>query len=174
MNEVKAKGQKRDSDTGKSKSHPPRPTECNHTDGPQGSSVPISFLKVQWHRNFDASKEVGLEINAERTTYISLFRSQNVGLNHDIKIANRSFENMAQFRYVGTTVLNPNLIQEEIKMRLNSGNAYYHSVQNLWVSRLLSKNVKIGMHKTIILPVVLYGCETWSLRLWEEHRLRVF
>jgi hypothetical protein len=62
----------------------------------------------------------------------------------------------------------------EIKRRLNSGNACYHSVQSLLSSRLLSKNSKIRIYKTIILPVVLYGCETWSLTLREEHRLRVF
>jgi hypothetical protein len=66
------------------------------------------------------------------------------------------------------------LIGEEIKRRLNSGNACYHSVQNLLSSRLLSKNVKIIIYKTIILPLVLYGRETWSLTLSEEHRLRVF
>jgi hypothetical protein len=66
------------------------------------------------------------------------------------------------------------LIQEEVTRRLNSGNACYHSVQNLLSSRLLSKNLKIRIYKTIILPVVLYGCETWSLTLKEEHRLRVF
>jgi hypothetical protein len=58
--------------------------------------------------------------------------------------------------------------------RLNSGNACYHLVQNLLSSRLLSKDVKITIYKTIILPVALYGCETWSLTLREEHRLRVF
>jgi hypothetical protein len=58
--------------------------------------------------------------------------------------------------------------------RVNSDNACYHSVQNLLSSRLLSKNIKIRIYKTIILPVVLYGCETWSLKLREEHRLRVF
>jgi hypothetical protein len=62
---------------------------------------------------------------------------------------------------------------EEIKSRLNSGNACYHSVQNLLLSRLLSRNVKVKIHKTIIRPVVLYGCETWSITLREEHRLRV-
>jgi hypothetical protein len=63
---------------------------------------------------------------------------------------------------------------EEIKSRLNSVNACYHSVQSLLSSRLLSRNVKVKIYKTIILPVVLYGCETWSLTLKEEHRLRVF
>jgi hypothetical protein len=63
---------------------------------------------------------------------------------------------------------NETLIQEEIKRRLNSGNACYHSVQNLLSSRLLSKNIKVRIYKTIILLVVLYGCETWSLTLREE------
>jgi hypothetical protein len=64
------------------------------------------------------------------------------------------------------------MIQSEIKRRLNSGNACYHLVQNLLYSRLLPKNVKAN--KTIILPAVLYGCETWSLTLREEHTLMVF
>jgi hypothetical protein len=91
-----------------------------------------------------------------------------------MKIANRSFENVSQFKYLGTTLTNQNLIQEEIKRRLNSGNACYHSVQNLLFSRLLSKNIKIRIYETIIFPVVLYGCETWFLTLREEHRLGVF
>ena len=65
-------------------------------------------------------------------------------------------------------------MQEEIKSRLKSGNACYHSVQNLLSSSLLSKNLKIKIYRTIILPVVLYGCETWSPTLREERRLRVF
>jgi len=74
---------------------------------------------------------------------------------------------------LGTTLTNQNYIKEEIKSRLKSGNACYHSVQNILSSSLLSKNIKIKIYKTIILPV-LYGCETWSLTLREERRLRVF
>jgi hypothetical protein len=66
----------------------------------------------------------------------------NAGQNHDIKIGNRCFKNVAQFRYLGTTITNQNLIQEEIKRRLNSSNTCYHLVQNLLSSRLLSKNVQ--------------------------------
>jgi hypothetical protein len=65
-------------------------------------------------------------------------------------------------------------MHEEIKGRLNSGNACYHSVQSLLSSCLLSRNIRVKIYKTIILPVVLYGCETWSLTLREEHRLNVF
>ena len=72
----------------------------------------------------------------------------------------------------GTTVTNQNAIQEEIKSRLKSGNACFYSVQSLLTSSLLSKNMKINIYRTIILPVVLYGCETWSLTLREERRLR--
>jgi hypothetical protein len=103
-----------------------------------------------------------------------MFRHQNAGQNHDIKIANRCFENVARFRYLGTTITNQNLIQEEIKRRPNSGHACYYSGQNLFSSRMLSKNIKVRIQKTIILPVVLNGCETWSLTLREEHRLGVF
>ena len=69
---------------------------------------------------------------------------------------------------------NKNSIQEEIKSRLKLGNVCYYSVQNLFSSSLLSKKLKIKIYRTIILPVVLYGCETWSKTLREERRLRVF
>jgi hypothetical protein len=72
------------------------------------------------------------------------------------------------------TATKQNLIQEKIKRRLNSANACYHPVQNLLSSRLLSKNVEIRIYKTMILSVVLYGCETWRLMIREEHRLRMF
>ena len=80
---------------------------------------------------------------------------------------------MEEFKYLGTNVTNQNSIQEEIKSRLNSGNVCYHSVQNL-MSSLLPRNTKIKIHRTIIFRVVLYGCETWSLTLREQRRLRVF
>jgi hypothetical protein len=65
-------------------------------------------------------------------------------------------------------------MHEEIKNRLNSGNACCRSVHSLLSCRLLSRDVKVKIYKTIILPVVLYWCETWSVTLREEHRLRVF
>jgi len=91
-----------------------------------------------------------------------------------VRIDNSTFKRVEEFKYLGTALTNQNSIAEEIKSRTRSGNACYHSVQNLLSSRLLSKNLKIKIYTTIILPVVLYGCENWSLTLGEERKLRVF
>ena len=105
---------------------------------------------------------------------MTVSRDQNAGRIHSVKIDNSSIERVEEFKYLGTTLTNQNSIHEEIKSRLKSGNACYYSVQNLLSSRLLPKDFKIKIYRTIILPVVLYGCETWSLTLREESRLRVF
>jgi hypothetical protein len=106
--------------------------------------------------------------------YMLMSRYKKAGQMHSIKIANRSFEEVAKFKYLGTIITDQNCKHEEIKNTLNSENACYHSVQSLLSSRLLSRYVKVKIYKTIILPVVLYGCDTWSLTLREGHRLRVF
>jgi len=91
-----------------------------------------------------------------------------------VRIDNSIFERVEEFKYLGTTLINQNSIQEEIKKRLRSGNACYHSVQSLLSSRLLSKKLKTKIYRTIILSVVLYGYEAWSLRAREERKLSVF
>ncbi|KAJ4427935.1 hypothetical protein ANN_23945 [Periplaneta americana] len=101
-------------------------------------------------------------------------RDQNIVQNGNIKIGDLSFEEVEKFKYLGATVTNINDTREEIKRRINMGNACYYSVEKLLLSSLLSKNLKVRIYKTVILPVVLYGCETWTLTLREEHRLRVF
>jgi len=78
-----------------------------------------------------------------------------------------------ELKYLGTILMNQNSIQEEIKRRMKSGNVCYHSVQNLLSSSLLSNNIKIKIYRTVILLVVLYGCEIWFLTLREECTLRV-
>ncbi|KAJ4427536.1 hypothetical protein ANN_25184 [Periplaneta americana] len=96
----------------------------------------------------EASKVIGLEVNPEKTKYMIMSRDQNIVRNETIKIGDLSFEEVEKFKYLGAT--------------------------KLLSSSLLSKNLKVRIYKTVILPVVLYGCETWTLTLREEQRLRVF
>jgi hypothetical protein len=81
---------------------------------------------------------------------------------------------VAKFKYLGATLTNENVINDEIKSRLNSGNACYHSDYNVSSSRLWFKNVEIKICKSVVLPTVLYECEIWSLTLREEHGMRIF
>jgi hypothetical protein len=98
----------------------------------------------------------------------------SAGKSRNIKTVNRSFENVDKFKYLGTTVTNRNVIQEEIERRLNSDNACYDSVQKFLPSRLLCKNVENRIYKTIILSLVFMGVKLGLLTLREEHRLSVF
>jgi len=121
-----------------------------------------------------ASTENGLEVNADKTKYMVMSGDQNAGRSHSMKTDISSFERVEEFKYLGTTLTNQNSIREEIKSRQKSGNACYHSVQNLLSSSLLFKNLKIKIYRTTILSGVLYGCETWWLMLREKRRLRMF
>ena len=136
----------------------------------------IHTLKENAEALLAAAREIGLEVSADKTKYMVMSRDQNAGRIHSVRIDNTTFERADVFKYLGTTLTNQNSIPEEIKSRLGSGCARYHSVKNLFSSRLLSKNlkIKIYIYITIILSVVLYGCETWSLTLREERKLRVF
>jgi len=107
---------------------------------------------------------------------VHLFMSwdQNAGWCHSMKNGNRSPERVAKFKYLGTTLTYQNSIEEEVKSRLKSDKACYHSVQNVLSSSLLSTNIKlIKLYRTIIF-LVLYECKTWSLRLREKRKLWVF
>ena len=99
-------------------------------------------------------------------------RDQNGGRRLNTSFDNNFFERLEQFKYLGKTLTHQN--SEEIKNILKAGNTCYHSVKNLLSSSLLSKNLKIKIHRTIILLLVLYRCETWSFKLRGESRLKLF
>jgi hypothetical protein len=96
----------------------------------------VNTIKENSEKHLESSKDIGLEINAEKTKYMIMSCHQNSGQNQNIRIDNESFENVTKFKYLGATLTNQNDIREEIKNRLNSGNAFYHSVQNVLSSRL--------------------------------------
>jgi hypothetical protein len=97
----------------------------------------INIIRENKVSPLESSRDVGLEINAEKTKYMIMSCYQNTGQIQNIRIANESFESVAKFKYLGTTLTNQNDIHDEIKSRLNSGNACYYTVQNILSSRII-------------------------------------
>ena len=104
-----------------------------------------------------ATSEIELEVSADKTKYLVMSRDQNAGEIQRLRMDNITFERVEEFKYLGTNLTNQNSIAEEIKSRLRSGNASYHSVQNLLSSRLLSKYLKITIYRTIICMLFCMG-----------------
>jgi hypothetical protein len=104
-----------------------------------------------------ASKEVGLEVNADQTKYMIMSRDQNAEQNHSIKTCNKSFESVKHLKYLAATLTIQNSFPEEVKSRGKSGKVCYHSVQNLLSSNLLSKNIQVKIYRTIILLAFVWA-----------------
>jgi hypothetical protein len=120
-------------------------------------NVSIHTVKKNTKALVVTSKDISLEVNAERTKCMVMSRDQQAAKNHNIQIGNKSFEGVEQFRYLGTTLTNQNSVHEEINRRLKRGNACYHVMQHLSSPSLLPKNIKMKIYRTIIFPVVLCG-----------------
>jgi len=106
----------------------------------------IHMLKEIAEALVAATREIGLEISADKTKYMFMSRDQNAGRNHSVRINNSTFEKVEEFKYLGTTLTHQNSIPEEIKSGLRLGSACYHSLQNLLSSRFLYKNLKIKIY----------------------------
>jgi hypothetical protein len=111
----------------------------------------INTIKENTESLLEVSRDIGLEINVEKTKYMITSRYPNSGQKQNIRTADEPFENAAKFKYLETKATNKNDIHDEIKSRLNSWNACYHSGQNLLSSRFISQNLKVKTYKTVIL-----------------------
>ncbi|KAJ4433184.1 hypothetical protein ANN_15441 [Periplaneta americana] len=116
------------------------------------------------------------QVFPNRKTNVSaiISRDQNIIRNGNIKIVNLSYQKVEKFKYLEAIVTNISNTREEIKRRINMGNVWYYSVEKLLSSSLLSKQLKVRIYMTVILPVILYGCETWTPTVREEQSLRMF
>jgi hypothetical protein len=104
----------------------------------------INTMKKNAEVLLDNNNEIDLEVNTKKTKVYVNNSSPDRRAKHNIKVANKCIRNIAKFRYLGMTVTNQNCIREEIKCRLNLGNACYHSVHNL-LSYLVPEEIKINI-----------------------------
>ena len=121
----------------------------------------------------NSAEDIRLVVNMDKTKYMITSRETLNG-NFHLTRDEGDIEKMSVFKYLGALITKNNEVEKEVKHKLNIRNACYYSVQELFSSQILSRNIKLRICETTILPVVLYGSDTWSLTLKEEERLRVF
>lgn len=120
------------------------------------------------------AKQVGLKINENKTKYMRMSRNTRVRSPQNITIADFNFEGVENFKYLGILLRNDNSMHHCVQDRIRAGNACYFAHKKLLQSKLLSKKLKTSLYKTIIRPIVTYGCEVWSLTTTDEKNLRIF
>ena len=116
------------------------------------------ILRANMHTLLSNTKKLGLKVNINKTKYMVTDRYSLYNGNGQLMKNEGNFEEVGEFKYLGTIITNRNEMHKEIKHRLNSGNTCYYALQRLLSSQLLSKNIKLKIYKTVILPVILYGC----------------
>jgi hypothetical protein len=115
---------------------------------------------------------MGSAINQEKTVY--MYSGINITLHQDLAIGNYIIKGVDNFKYLGTMVNKINNRSVEVNDRLTMANRAYCGLQNFMKSRIISRNTKTLLYKTLIRPVLIYGAETWELSKQDEHRLSIF
>jgi hypothetical protein len=119
-----------------------------------------------------STRNMGLIINQEKTVY--MYSGKDTILHQDLAIGNYTFKRVDNFKYLGTVVNKMNNRSVEVNARLITANRAYYGLQNHMKSRIIYRNIKTLLHKTLIRPVLIYGAETWVLSKQQEHSLSIF
>ena len=119
-----------------------------------------------------SARNMGLVVNQEKTVY--MHRGKGTALQQDLALGNYIFKRVDNFKYLGTMVNEKNNRSVEVNARLTMANRAYYGLQNHMKSRIISRNIKTPLYKTLIRPVLTYGAETWVLSKQDEHRLSIF
>ncbi|KAG7296948.1 hypothetical protein JYU34_019852 [Plutella xylostella] len=116
--------------------------------------------------------KVGLRINHDKTEYLNMTRSRNNRV-ADLQVGNIQYKGVVKFKYLGCTINATNSRDDEINIRVQNALRCSAALHKVLTSRLLSRSTKLRIYKTIIRPILMYGCEAWTLTLKEENKLLV-
>jgi len=122
----------------------------------------------------EEAKRFALEINVEKTKYMiaqRMFLPLFFDVHTHLEVRAYKFSRVKKFKYLGTLVIQNNEIQKEIRARIHASNRCYFGLNKLFKSKMLSKNLKVHLYRTLIPPVVMYGCETWTLHKIQQNNL---
>lgn len=134
-------------------------------------TIAIKEMFVEMDRE---AETIGLKISEDKTKYLTLDRKQGSRIGQNITIDDYNFEVVQSFRYLGSIINTDNDVDEEIKTRLMQGNRCFYALKHLFRNSLVSRNTKLRLYKTLIRPIVMYGCETWSLTQRQESQFNCF
>jgi hypothetical protein len=133
----------------------------------------LKALTEIFHKLQNEATLVGLNINEDKTKYMQIKRTGTKDITH-LQIDNFGFENVENFNYLGSILNADNKMNIEIAERIVKGNKAYYANSKLIKSKFLKRNTKMKIYKTIIIPVVTYLSETWTLTAKDENNLRIF
>lgn len=119
-----------------------------------------------------AAEPIGLKVNQEKTKYLVVSREERAL--DDMLVDGYVFQQVTDFKYLGTNINNRNNMHNEIKLRIASGNKGYYALAKLLKSKLLSRKSKEYLYSSFLRPVLTYGCETWSVTKGDEEKLSIF
>jgi hypothetical protein len=131
----------------------------------------ISTLKQIYLELEKKVERYGLVVNKGKTKYMVMSTSRTP---QNINIGNRTLEGVSQSRYLEALVNSQNEISDCIKDRIEKRNKAYFANLKLFKSKLLTRNTKVKIYRTLVRPVVTYGSETWTLKTGEKNALRCF
>jgi hypothetical protein len=134
-------------------------------------TVAIKEMFVEMEKE---AEPIGLNVSEDKTKYLTLDRKHGSRIGQNITIDEYNFEVVQSFKYLGSIVNVDNDIEEEVKTRLSQGNRCFYALKHLFRNTLVSRNTKLRLYKTLIRPIVMYACETWSLTQKQEAYFNCF
>lgn len=134
----------------------------------------MDIVKETYVKFKNAARPIGLMVNERKTEYMVTSSSKSEPLPQLLQLDGENFKTVDSFVYLGSQVNSDNSIGKEIRRRVTLGNRSYYSLQKLFQSKTLHRNLKCELYRSLVRPVAIYGSEAWYMTQKDEQSLRVF